>query len=52
MSGTVYSLNGSMQKISNGIILFVPDNVEVTGDVDQEDEKGLFGHRKLNKDQE
>ncbi|HHX51753.1 MAG TPA: cell division protein SepF [Clostridia bacterium] len=43
LSGTVYSLNGSMQKISNGIILFVPDNVEVTGDVDQEDaEEGFF----------
>ncbi|MGI6553243.1 MAG: cell division protein SepF [Clostridia bacterium] len=44
LSGTVYALNGSMQKISSGIFLFVPDNVEVTGDVDQiKTEEGLFG---------
>lgn len=34
LSGTVYALNGSMQKINHGIILFLPNNVEVTGDLE------------------
>lgn len=32
VSGTAYALNGNMQKISTGIFLFVPSNIEVMGD--------------------
>lgn len=35
LSGTIYALNGSMQKVNHGIILFLPNNVEVTGDIEQ-----------------
>lgn len=35
LSGTIYALNGSMQKINHGIIIFLPNNVEVTGDIEQ-----------------
>lgn len=33
LSGTVYALNGTMQKVSPGIFLLLPNNVEVTGDL-------------------
>lgn len=36
LSGTIYALNGSMQKVNSGIIIFLPNNVEVTGDLEQE----------------
>lgn len=36
LSGTIYALNGSMQKVNNGIIIFLPNNVEVTGDLDED----------------
>ncbi|HHW06586.1 MAG TPA: cell division protein SepF [Clostridia bacterium] len=44
LSGTVYALNGSMQKVSPGIILFLPNNVEVTGDLtgDWDDEENVW----------
>jgi cell division inhibitor SepF len=33
VSGAAYALNGSMQKVSQSIFLFVPSNVEVTGEM-------------------
>ncbi|MBS3977675.1 MAG: cell division protein SepF [Syntrophomonadaceae bacterium] len=36
VSGTAYALNGSMQKISQYIFLFVPTNVEVSGEMAEE----------------
>lgn len=43
LSGTIYALNGSMQKVNNGIILFLPNNVEVTGDLDEDwDEEDIW----------
>ena len=30
MSGTTYALDGSMQKVSNGIFVFVPSSVDIT----------------------
>ena len=32
LSGSVYALDGDMQKISNGIFLVVPNNVDIMGD--------------------
>jgi len=34
LSGTTYALGGTMQKVSGSIMLFVPQNVDVTGDLD------------------
>lgn len=43
ISGTTYALNGNMQKVGNGIFLFVPTNVDITGEMrDDFKEKGLF----------
>ncbi len=43
MSGAIYALNGSLQKVGKGIFLFVPSNVEITGDIrDEAREKGFF----------
>ena len=45
ISGTAYALNGSMQKVGNGIFLFVPNNMDIaseTRDLAREKEKGLF----------
>lgn len=43
VSGTTYALNGNMQKVGNGIFLFVPNNVDISGEVrDDLKEKGLF----------
>lgn len=36
VSGATYALGGSMQKVSAGIILFVPNNVDVAGDLDEQ----------------
>ena len=38
-SGTTYALNGSLQKVGNGIYLFVPSNVDIAAEI-REDEKG------------
>jgi cell division inhibitor SepF len=32
LSGTVYALNGNMQKVSREIIIIAPDNVDIMGD--------------------
>jgi len=45
ISGATYALNGSMQKVGNGIFLFVPNNMEIAGetkDALKEKEKGIF----------
>lgn len=33
LSGTVYALNGDIQRIGNNIFLCTPDNVEVSGEI-------------------
>ena len=38
-SGTTYALNGSLQKVGNGIYLFVPNNVDIAAEI-KEDERG------------
>ena len=43
ISGTTYALNGNMQKVGNGIFLFVPTNVDISGEMrDEFKDKGLF----------
>lgn len=43
VSGATYALNGSLQKVGNGIFLFVPNNVDIASDLkDQAKEKGMF----------
>lgn len=46
ISGTTYALNGNMQKVGNGIFLFVPTNVDITGEMrDELKDKGIFWHK-------
>lgn len=43
VSGVTYALNGSMQKVGNGIFLFVPDNIGISGESSgQAKEKNIF----------
>ncbi|HWQ72063.1 MAG TPA: cell division protein SepF [Desulfitobacteriaceae bacterium] len=43
ISGTTYALNGNMQKVGNSIFLFVPNNVEISGEIrDDLCERGIF----------
>ncbi len=43
VSGATYALNGSQQKVGNGIFLFVPNNMDITSDLkDQNREKNMF----------
>jgi Uncharacterized protein conserved in bacteria len=43
ISGTTYALNGNMQKVGNGIFLFVPNNVDISGEMhDDMKDKGFF----------
>ncbi|MDS1029603.1 cell division protein SepF [Bacillota bacterium LX-D] len=42
LSGTTYALGGSMQKINAAIMLFVPSNVDVSGEIGSIMDKGIF----------
>ena len=43
ISGTTYALNGNMQKVGNGVFLFVPANVDISGEMREEyKEKSVF----------
>ncbi|KTE91895.1 cell division protein SepF [Desulfitobacterium hafniense] len=43
VSGATYALGGNMQKVGNGIFLFVPNNVDISGEMkDDFKEKGFF----------
>lgn len=35
LSGATYALNGNVQKVSNNIFIFAPENVDVTANIDQ-----------------
>ena len=39
VSGTVYALNGSSQKVGNGIFLFAPSNVDISSVMGNDDLK-------------
>lgn len=36
-SGALYALDGQIQKVSKGIFILAPSNVDITGDIKQED---------------
>ncbi|MEW6425992.1 MAG: cell division protein SepF [Bacillota bacterium] len=43
ISGATYGLNGNMQKVGNGIFLFVPSNVDITSELkNQARDRELF----------
>lgn len=45
ISGTTYALNGNMQKVGNGIFLFVPNNMDIASenkDLLKDKDKGIF----------
>jgi len=43
LSGSVYALDGSIQKVSNGIFIIAPNNVDLMGDFkDELRNKGVF----------
>ncbi|AEG14768.1 Cell division protein sepF [Desulfofundulus kuznetsovii DSM 6115] len=42
VSGATYALNGNMQKVGNGIFLFVPSNMDIAGDIKEYGERGIF----------
>lgn len=45
VSGATYALNGNMQKVGNGIFLFVPNNMDIAcenKDPLKDKEKGIF----------
>lgn len=44
VSGTTYALNGNMQKVGMGIFLFVPSNVDISGELKDDIRmgKGMF----------
>ncbi|MCX7923242.1 MAG: cell division protein SepF [Clostridia bacterium] len=43
LSGSVYALEGSIQKVTNGIFLIAPNNVDIMGDFKEElKNKGVF----------
>ena len=39
LSGTLYAINGTLQKLGNGIFLCTPNNVSVEGKMSSEDKK-------------
>lgn len=41
LSGAVYGVEGSIQKVANGIFLIVPNNVGIMGDFNDELRKGF-----------
>lgn len=43
VSGATYALGGNMQKVGNGIFLFVPNNVDISGEMKNDlKEKGFL----------
>lgn len=47
LSGAVFALDGSMQKVANGIIVAVPNNMNITGNIGEELRANLFEEFKL-----
>lgn len=42
IAGTVYGVNGNMQKVSGGIFLATPSQVDILGEIIKENENGGF----------
>jgi len=49
ISGTTYALSGNMQKVGNGIFLFVPNNVDISGELSLKNTDRDFSWSKTNK---
>jgi cell division inhibitor SepF len=49
VSGTTYALGGNMQKVGNGIFLFVPNNVDISGEFAYRNTERDFTWSKTNK---
>ena len=48
MCGTTYALNGNMQRVGNGIFLFVPSNIEINSEFKEQIKEGeLFSWMKV-----
>lgn len=42
VSGAVYALRGNIQKVSKGIFVLVPNNIDISGNVQEEDNSNGF----------
>ncbi|OPX84678.1 MAG: Cell division protein SepF [Pelotomaculum sp. PtaB.Bin104] len=42
VSGSTYALNGHQQKVGNGIFLFAPQNIDISSELKNQKEKGIF----------
>jgi cell division inhibitor SepF len=40
--GATYALNGSQQKVGNGVFLFVPANMDIASELKESRDKGIF----------
>ena len=52
LSGTVYAISGDMQKIGNGIFLCTPNNVNVEGNISEDNAKSARGKKESKDDEE
>ena len=47
ISGAIYALNGSLQKVGSGIFLIVPSNMDISSEIgDELKDRGLFSWMK------
>ncbi|MHB8158886.1 MAG: cell division protein SepF [Desulfocucumaceae bacterium] len=47
ISGVIYALNGSLQKVGSGIFLIVPSNMDISSEIgDELKDRGLFSWMK------
>ncbi|SES65604.1 cell division inhibitor SepF [Natronincola peptidivorans] len=47
LNGAIYALDGSIQKVSTGIFILAPNNVDITGNIKEElKNKGVFPWQK------
>lgn len=47
LTGTIYAINGDLQKLGNGIYLCTPNNVSVQGKISENDDKGKSSKNKF-----
>lgn len=50
LSGTLYAINGSLQKLGNGIFLCTPNNVSVEGKMSTDEKKDVKENKEEKKD--
>ena len=49
LSGTLYAINGTLQKLGSGIFLCTPNNVSVEGKMTNEEDKKVESENKTKK---